>query len=203
MGRRCSPALSTGSDILDTPDGGYFRVIDYKTGHKDFDYTDLLCGQGLQIASVSLCHRALEGQPRARRTTPAGVLYVPGRVDVERERGAGEADGFQKAAEKIWCGRGFCCGRGRFCRRWSRETRRSICRMSRTKRAEPREPCDKGAVRASGTLCRKPAGADAGRSFPARSRPTRLCAVRRYQAASTAIIRAPVTRTPVSRTCGI
>ena len=34
---------------LDTPDGGYFRVIDYKTGHKEFDYTDLLCGQGLQM----------------------------------------------------------------------------------------------------------------------------------------------------------
>ena len=49
MGRRCSPALSTGSIRWTTPDGGYFRVIDYKTGHKEFDYTDLLCGQGLQM----------------------------------------------------------------------------------------------------------------------------------------------------------
>ena len=34
-------------DVLDEPGGKYFRVIDYKTGHKDFDYTDLLCGKGL------------------------------------------------------------------------------------------------------------------------------------------------------------
>ena len=78
-------------DILDTPGAKYFRVIDYKTGHKDFDYTDLLCGQGLQmLLYLFAIERAKTGHIAAGRK-PAGVLYVPGRCDVERlEPGQGE-----------------------------------------------------------------------------------------------------------------
>lgn len=78
-------------DTLDSPNGGYFRVIDYKTGHKEFDYTDLLCGQGLQmLLYLFAIERAKSGHTAAGRK-PAGVLYVPGRVDVERlEPGEGE-----------------------------------------------------------------------------------------------------------------
>ena len=79
-------------DTLDTPDGGYFRVIDYKTGHKEFDYTDLLCGQGLQMLLYLFAIERSKGKYAAAGRRPAGVLYVPGRVDVvSLEPGAGEA----------------------------------------------------------------------------------------------------------------
>ena len=71
-------------DVLDTPGGGYFRVIDYKTGHKDFDYTDLLCGQGLQMLIYLFAIERAESDHAAAGKKPAGILYVPGRVDVER-----------------------------------------------------------------------------------------------------------------------
>ena len=71
-------------DILDENGGRYFRVIDYKTGHKDFDYTDLLCGQGLQMLLYLFAIERAKGGHAASGRTPAGVLYVPGRCDVER-----------------------------------------------------------------------------------------------------------------------
>lgn len=57
----------------------YVRVIDYKTGRKSFDYTDLLSGIGLQmlIYLFALCElgdRIFGEQPK-----PAGVLYMPAR----------------------------------------------------------------------------------------------------------------------------
>ena len=71
-------------DVLDEPGGKYFRVIDYKTGHKDFDYTDLLCGKGLQMLLYLFAIERAKGTHIAAGKTPAGILYVPGRVDVER-----------------------------------------------------------------------------------------------------------------------
>ena len=71
-------------DVLDEPGGKYFRVIDYKTGHKDFDYTDILCGKGLQMLLYLFAIERAKGHHAAAGKTPAGVLYVPGRMDVER-----------------------------------------------------------------------------------------------------------------------
>ncbi len=80
-------------DICHTAGADYFRVIDYKTGHKDFDYTDLLCGQGLQmLLYLFAIARSQRAHPAAGRR-PAGVLYVPGRYDMARlEPGQGEAE---------------------------------------------------------------------------------------------------------------
>lgn len=59
----------------------YFRIIDYKTGHKDFDYAELLYGKNLQMLLYLF---ALESYQRRAGTPmqPAGVLYVPGRCDM-------------------------------------------------------------------------------------------------------------------------
>lgn len=80
-------------DICQTAGGAYFRVIDYKTGHKEFDYTDLLCGQGLQmLLYLFAIERSKSAHPAAGRR-PAGVLYVPGRCDMARlEPGQGEQE---------------------------------------------------------------------------------------------------------------
>ena len=78
-------------DIFDNAGQKYFRVIDYKTGHKEFDYTDLLCGQGLQMLIYLFGIERASGGHVAAGRRPAGVLYVPGRCDVERlEPGQGE-----------------------------------------------------------------------------------------------------------------
>lgn len=60
----------------------YVRVVDYKTGNKDFDYCDILNGIGLQML---LYLYALEdgGQDLfGGKLAPAGVLYFPARMDL-------------------------------------------------------------------------------------------------------------------------
>ena len=70
-------------DRFDAPDGrSYVRVVDYKTGSKDFDYTDVLNGIGLQMLIYLF---ALEQRGTALLGTKvegAGVLYFPAKVDV-------------------------------------------------------------------------------------------------------------------------
>ena len=77
--------LLTGQiDRVDTYTAGgetFFRIIDYKTGRKDFDYAELLYGKNLQMLLYLF---ALESSQRqsGQPMRPAGVLYVPGRCDV-------------------------------------------------------------------------------------------------------------------------
>ena len=71
-------------DLAELDGQTFFRVVDYKTGRKDFDYTDLLERRGLQMLIYMF---ALEqsGQKRYEKTIhPAGVLYVPAHDDVLR-----------------------------------------------------------------------------------------------------------------------
>jgi len=55
----------------------YVRVVDYKTGTKDFDYTDILNGAGLQMLIYLFALRTLEKE----KLEPAGVLYLPAKKD--------------------------------------------------------------------------------------------------------------------------
>lgn len=60
----------------------YLRVIDYKTGRKSFDLTDIWNGMGLQMLLYLF---TLEREGRSiygRDVTPAGVLYLPAREAV-------------------------------------------------------------------------------------------------------------------------
>lgn len=66
-------------DVYEKDGVFYLRVIDYKTGRKSFDYTDILSGIGLQmlIYLFTLCDL---GAPLfGKQPQPAGVLYVPAR----------------------------------------------------------------------------------------------------------------------------
>ncbi len=71
-------------DRVDTYQSGgetFVRIIDYKTGTKEFRYFDLLCGLNLQMLIY------LGALIENRRGKPAGVLYMPSRrplVRVER-----------------------------------------------------------------------------------------------------------------------
>lgn len=57
----------------------YLRIVDYKTGRKNFDYTDLLNGRGLQML-IYLFALAENGRSvYGDHLQPAGVLYFPAR----------------------------------------------------------------------------------------------------------------------------
>lgn len=71
-------------DLYETKKTAYFRVVDYKTGRKDFDYADILCGEGLQMLIYLFALQKNGEQRYGRRIFPAGVLYVPAREDMER-----------------------------------------------------------------------------------------------------------------------
>ena len=58
----------------------YFRVVDYKTGKKDFDYCDVFNGVGLQMLLYLFALRECGKSVVGSRPIPAGVQYFPARV---------------------------------------------------------------------------------------------------------------------------
>lgn len=54
----------------------YIRIVDYKTGHKEFRLSDLIYGMNMQML-VYLAALCENGGKRYGKTTPAGVLYMP------------------------------------------------------------------------------------------------------------------------------
>lgn len=68
-------------DLWSRDGSPYYRVVDYKTGKKDFDYCDVLNGIGLQMLLYlfALKHngQALLGENAA----PAGIQYFPARAN--------------------------------------------------------------------------------------------------------------------------
>ena len=58
----------------------YYRVVDYKTGKKDFDYCDVFNGVGLQMLLYLFALQETGTQLLGERPIPAGVQYFPARV---------------------------------------------------------------------------------------------------------------------------
>lgn len=121
--------LSIGSDgevppsVLELPDGGmiavegkvdrvdilkdgsraYLRVVDYKTGSKNFQFSDVLYGLNLQmfVYLFTLCGHAA-GRYGAEELLPAGVLYFPAkRPDVEVTHNAATEEVMKTADRKL------------------------------------------------------------------------------------------------------
>jgi len=67
------------ADLYKTDFGSYLRIVDYKTGRKSLDYTDLSIGVGLQML-IYLFSMQKTGLPNdSEKLQPAGVLYLPAR----------------------------------------------------------------------------------------------------------------------------
>ncbi len=79
----------------------YFRVVDYKTGKKDFDYCDVFNGVGLQMLLYLF---ALEKNGRGIAT---GVQYFPARVPIVSADGRLSAEEAEKARQKEWVRKGL------------------------------------------------------------------------------------------------
>lgn len=86
-------------------DAQYIRVVDYKTGSKDFDYCDVFNGVGLQML-LYLFALEQEGPERlGKKPIPAGVQYFPARVPYVSLDGANEDDHPER--QKLWQRKGL------------------------------------------------------------------------------------------------
>lgn len=67
-------------DLYHGADGDYLRVIDYKSGTKEFRFADVPCGLNMQMLIYLYAACGDEGH-RFGSPQPAGVLYFPSRIE--------------------------------------------------------------------------------------------------------------------------
>ena len=67
-------------DVWQTAGSSYYRVVDYKTGKKDFDYCDVFNGVGLQMLLYLFALRSSGDASLGNHPVPAGVQYFPARA---------------------------------------------------------------------------------------------------------------------------
>lgn len=88
-------------DLLERDGVSYVRVIDYKTGHKEFKLSDILYGMNMQML-IYLAVLLENGSGRYGAVQPAGVLYMPAnRPAVSASRGTDAERIEQEAAKKL------------------------------------------------------------------------------------------------------
>ncbi len=83
----------------------YFRVVDYKTGSKDFDYCDIYNGVGLQMLLY------LFAMARSGGGICAGVQYFPARVKILPSDGRPTQEDAQQQRQKQWVRKGLLLDR--------------------------------------------------------------------------------------------
>ena len=67
-------------DVWQENGRNFFRVVDYKTGRKDFDYCDILCGVGLQMLLYLFALEQNGEEVVGTDAVGAGVQYFPARA---------------------------------------------------------------------------------------------------------------------------
>lgn len=85
----------------------YFRVVDYKTGRKDFDYCDVFNGLGLQMLLYLFALEEDGIEALGKNPVPAGVQYFPARVPVVPVDGRPDDTESIVAREKLWKRKGL------------------------------------------------------------------------------------------------
>lgn len=102
-GRDMNALLRGFVDRVDTwvHDGNtYFRVVDYKTGRKAFDYCDVFNGVGLQMLLYLFALRECGGEVVGENPVPAGVQYFPARIPYVSADGSLEPEELEKERGK-------------------------------------------------------------------------------------------------------
>ena len=92
-------------DRVDTWRAGestFFRVVDYKTGKKDFDYCDVFNGVGLQMLLYLFALEDAGGRVIGSTRVPAGVQYFPARAPYVNVDGVVTEEEAAKARKKQW-----------------------------------------------------------------------------------------------------
>jgi len=80
----------------------YYRVVDYKTGKKDFDYCDVYNGLGLQMLLYLFALEDNGSYLLGEHPVGAGVQYFPARAPVVAADTRLSDDEACKAREKMW-----------------------------------------------------------------------------------------------------
>ena len=97
-------------DRIDTCDINgqvYFRVVDYKTGRKDFDYCDIYNGLGLQMLLYLFALEEREADFLGSDPVAAGVQYFPARVPILPVDGRADDEATAEARQKLWKRKGL------------------------------------------------------------------------------------------------
>lgn len=85
----------------------YYRVVDYKTGKKDFDYCDIYNGLGLQMLLYLFALEENGSRQLGEAPVAAGVQYFPARAPVVPVDGRPDAADALQAREKLWKRKGL------------------------------------------------------------------------------------------------
>ena len=110
----CIPSISMAAKLrgfVDRVDryrigeANYIRVVDYKTGSKDFDYCDIFNGVGLQMLLYLFALEQDEAEKSSIKPIPGGVQYFPARVPYVNLDGA-DADEYTER-RKLWRRKGL------------------------------------------------------------------------------------------------
>ena len=89
-------------DIWQQENCSFFRVVDYKTGKKDFDYCDVFNGVGLQMLLYLFALEDGGGDLIAGNRVSAGVQYFPARAPYVNVDGAMTAEEAEAERKKLW-----------------------------------------------------------------------------------------------------
>lgn len=85
----------------------YFRVVDYKTGKKSFDYCDVFNGLGLQMLLYLFALEQEGASILGPNPIPAGVQYFPARAPLVSVDGRLSDEEAEQAREKEWKRKGL------------------------------------------------------------------------------------------------
>ena len=89
-------------DIWQNGDASYYRVVDYKTGVKNFDYCDIINGIGLQMLLYLFALSGADSSKVGYNAVPAGVQYFPARVPVVSVENGSDENEAIKEREQCW-----------------------------------------------------------------------------------------------------
>lgn len=85
----------------------YYRVVDYKTGKKDFDYCDIYNGLGLQMLLYLFALEEKGADLLGENPVAAGVQYFPARVPIVALDGRADMVEAEKERLKLWKRKGL------------------------------------------------------------------------------------------------
>ena len=94
-------------DIWKQGNTAYYRVVDYKTGKKDFDYCDVFNGVGLQMLLYMFALKHSGMDLLGEHPVAAGVQYFPARAPFITTDGRVEDEDADQARKKEWKRKGL------------------------------------------------------------------------------------------------
>ncbi len=89
-------------DTWETSGNTYYRIVDYKTGPKEFDYCDVFNGIGLQMLLYMFALRESGEEHLGQNPIPVGVQYFPARARYLSADGRPDDEEAEKKRSREW-----------------------------------------------------------------------------------------------------